>query len=269
MATTVPGGFVDEAVGGNLSNATAIELSPDGRIFVCEQAGNLRIISSNALLPTPFLTLSVNNSSERGLLGVTLDPQFTTNRFLYVYYTTPSSQNRVSRFRASISNPNIAEAGSETVLLEFPSPAGNHNGGALHFGGDSMLYVAVGDGAQGSNAQSLSNLHGKILRINPKNFPNIIPADNPFVSTSGARGEIWSYGLRNPFTFSFDPVSGVFHINDVGQSTYEEINLGRKGANFGWPTCEGNCSTSGFDNPIYNQVVEGYKVGRLVKYTQP
>ena len=223
--------------------------APDGRIFVCQQNGALRVIKNGALLPTPFLTLTVDSVGERGLLGVTFDPNFATNRFVYVYYTLPSSvspqRNRVSRFTA---NGDVATAGSETVLLELNNLSGatNHNGGALHFGLDGKLYIAVGDNAAGANSQTLNNMLGKILRMNAD---GTVPADNPFFSTAtGNNRLIWTLGLRNPFTFAVQPGTGRIFINDVGQNTFEEINDGVAGANYGWPTTEGDFNQSSFPN---------------------
>src|SRR6187397_2334060 len=165
-AATVPSGFTDAVVASGLTNPTAMALAPDGRIFVCQQGGALRVIKNGALLPTPFLTVTVNSSGERGLLGIAFDPNFVSNQLVYVYYTatTPAIHNRISRFTAS---GDVALAGSETVVMEMPnlSTATNHNGGALHFGPDGQLYVAVGDNANGANAQSLSTRLGKLLRI--------------------------------------------------------------------------------------------------------
>ncbi len=252
QAATVPGGFTDSLVANGLANPTAMEFAPDGRLFVCEQGGTLRVIKNGALLATPFLTVTVNSSGERGLLGVAFDPNFAINQFVYIYYTatTPTIHNRISRFTAS---GDAAVAGSETIILELNnlSTATNHNGGAIHFGPDGNLYVAVGDNANGANAQSFSTLHGKMLRI----FSNGgIPTDNPFFNqTTGNNRAIWALGLRNPFTFSFQPGTGRMFINDVGQSTTEEINDGIAGSNYGWPTCEGICNppNSNFRDPIY------------------
>jgi glucose/arabinose dehydrogenase len=237
-AATVPAGFTDTLVAGNLSNATAMAIAPDGRIFVCLQEGTLRVVKNGALLPTPFLSVTVNASGERGLLGVAFDPNFNTNGFVYVYYTatTPALHNRVSRFTAS---GDVAVAGSETVLLDLDnlSAATNHNGGAMHFGPDGKLYVAVGENATPSNSQTLSNLLGKVLRINADGS---IPADNPFFNAAtGKNRAIWALGLRNPYTFNFQPGTGRMFINDVGQNAFEEINDGIGGSNYGWPTCEG------------------------------
>src|SRR5262245_7316383 len=183
LAATLPAGFSETFVGG-MSNTTAMAVAPDGRIFVCEQTGTLRVIKNNALLPTPFVTLSVDSQGERGLLGVAFDPNFVTNKFIYLYYTVPTApvHNRLSRFTA---NGDVVVPGSELVLLNLDplSSATNHNGGALHFGLDGKLYVGVGENATSSNAQSLTNLLGKLLRLNSDGS---IPPDNPFVAVSGA-----------------------------------------------------------------------------------
>ncbi len=252
-AATVPSGFTDSTIASGLSSPTAMELLPDGRILVAEQGGNLRVVKNNALLATPFLTVSVNSSGERGLIGVTIDPNFATNGFVYVYYTTSGApiHNRISRFTASGGNPDVS-TGTETILVDLDnlSAATNHNGGALHFGPDGKLYVAVGDNATGANAQSMSTRHGKILRYNAD---GTIPSDNPFFATAtGANRAIWALGLRNPFTFAFQSGTGFMYINDVGQSTWEEVNEGLAGANYGWPTSEGfpGC-TPAFTCPDY------------------
>ncbi|MBL8228551.1 MAG: PQQ-dependent sugar dehydrogenase [Bryobacterales bacterium] len=252
--TPVPG-FTEVVVASGLSSPTAMAFSPDGRIFVCEQGGALRVIKNNALLATPFVTVSTDPSGERGLLGVTFDPDFAVNNYVYVYYTVPSSPrfNRVSRFTA---NGDVAVSGSELILLNLNNltTATNHNGGALHFGPDGKLYIAVGENATTANAQSLSNLLGKILRMNADGS---IPADNP-TSISGISGSptgqnrlIWAAGLRNPFTFAFDPVTGRMFINDVGQNTWEEVNVGRAGANYGWPSTEGATTDLNFGTPYF------------------
>jgi glucose/arabinose dehydrogenase len=251
-AATVPAGFTDQVVAGGLSNPTAMALAPDGRIFVCQQGGALRVIKNGALLTTPFLTVTVDSAGERGLLGVAFDPNFVSNQLIYVYYTatTPTIHNRISRFTAS---GDVALAGSETIILELPSlsTATNHNGGAIHFGPDGNLYVAVGDNANGANAQTLSTRLGKMLRITSTGG---IPTDNPFFNqATGDNRSIWALGVRNPFTFSFQPGSGRMFINDVGQNTWEEINDGIAGSNYGWPTCEGFCSppNPSFRDPIF------------------
>jgi glucose/arabinose dehydrogenase len=263
-ATSLPAGFVEELVAGGLGLSgipTAMEFAPDGRLFVAQNSGSLRVIENGILLPTPFLQLTTVTDGERGLLGVAFDPDFASNGHVYVYYTHPGSiQNRVSRFTAS-SDPNVADPDSEVVVLDgIPSETIFHNAGAIHFGLDGKLYVAVGDNADPSNSQSLATLAGKILRIDPSACTavcsNIIPLDNPFVTVNGARGEIWALGLRNPFTFAVDPVGGRININDVGERSWEEINVGIPGANYGWPVCEGKCSPS---NPAFADPVFAYR----------
>ncbi len=257
-ATGLPSGLADFPVVSGLSSPTAMQFAPDGRLFVAQQGGQLRVVSNGVLLATPFLTLTVNSSGERGLLGVAFDPNFATNQFVYVYYTatTPAVHNRISRFRA---NGNVVDTTvSEVVLLDFDNLSGatNHNGGAMHFGLDGKLYAAHGDNATGSNAQSMNNLLGKIIRMNPVPDPAAqIPTDNPFYSTaSGKNRLIWALGLRNPFTFSIQPGTGLTYVNDVGQGTWEEINDTRAGRNLGWPTTEGTFNPTTypqFTNPSY------------------
>lgn len=248
-AANVPPGFTDALVANGLTDPTAMALAPDGRIFVSQQNGALRVIKNGALLPTPFLTVTVNSAGERGLLGIAFDPNFGSNQLVYIYYTatTPSIHNRISRFTAS---GDVALPGSEVILMDLPnlSSATNHNGGAMHFGPDGNLYVAIGDNANGTNSQSLSTRLGKLLRITSTGG---IPTDNPFFNqASGDNRAIWALGLRNPFTFAFQPGVGRMFINDVGLSTWEEINDGIAGSNYGWPTCEGFCNNPGFRNPI-------------------
>jgi glucose/arabinose dehydrogenase len=238
---TLPAGFAETRIATGLASPTAMAFAPDGRLFVAQQGGALRVIKNGALLSQPFLTLSVNASGERGLLGVAFDPNFATNSFVYVYYTTSASpiHNRLSRFTASAANPDVVAAGSEVQLLNLPalSSATNHNGGAIHFGTDGKLYIAVGDNANSANAPLLTTTLGKLLRINADGST---PSDNPFLSqTTGINQLIWSRGLRNPFNFAVDPTNGRIHLNDVGQDTWEEVNHAIAGANFGWPQTEG------------------------------
>lgn len=248
-AATLPPGFTETSIGG-LSNPTAMQIAPDGRIFVCQQGGSLRVIKNGVLLPTPFVTLSVDPNGERGLLGIAFDPNFASNNFLYLYYTVASTprHNRVSRFTA---NGDVVVPGSERIILELDnlSTATNHNGGAIHFGPDGKLYVAVGENANPANAQTLGNMLGKVLRINSD---GTIPADNPFFNTAtGSNRSIWALGLRNPFTFAFQPGTGRLFINDVGQSAWEEINDGIAGSNYGWPNSEGPTSNPAFRSPVF------------------
>jgi glucose/arabinose dehydrogenase len=237
--------------------------APDGRLFVSQQGGQLRVFKNGALLATPFVSLTVDSNGERGLLGVAFDPNFATNHFVYVYYTatTPQVHNRVSRFTASVANPDVAQAGSEVTLLDLTNLGGStsHNGGAIHFGPDGKLYIAVGENENAANSQTIGNLLGKILRINSD---GTFPADNPTTfpgiagSPTGINRAIWSVGLRNPFTFNFNPVSGRMFINDVGRDTWEEINDGISGSNYGWSICEGAClpPNANFRDPLFQYV---------------
>ncbi len=248
-AATLPEGFTETQISG-LSSPTAMAIAPDGRIFVCQQGGALRVIKNGALLATPFMTLTVDPAGERGLLGIAFDPNFASNNFLYVYYTVPTQprHNRVSRFTA---NGDVVVPGSERIILELDNLTGatNHNGGALHFGPDGKLYIATGENATTSNSQTLANKLGKILRINSDGS---IPADNPFFNqASGTNRSIWALGLRNPFTFAFQAGTGRMFINDVGQSAWEEINDGIAGSNYGWPTTEGPTTNPNFRSPLF------------------
>jgi glucose/arabinose dehydrogenase len=256
VPTTLPPGFEETLVAGGLGSPTAMTSAPDGRVFIATQGGDLRVVKNGALLAAPFLHLNVDSTGERGLLGVAFDPNFNTNHFLYVYYTVPGSgvHNRVSRFTADPANPDVAAAGSEQDLLDLNplSSATNHNGGSMHFGIDGDLYVGVGENANPANSQTLGNLLGKVLRLDvaqvaasdPANSPKLIPADNPFVGqAAGINQLIFALGFRNPFTFGVQPGTGVIFIDDVGQSTWEEIDKLVPGGNFGWNLSEGFATT--------------------------
>jgi glucose/arabinose dehydrogenase len=234
-----------------LNQPIKMEFAPDGRLFVVEKVGNIRVIKNGTLLPTPFLTLPVDTYFERGFQGIAFDPNFSSNRYVYLFYTSSTtSKNRVSRFTASAANPDVVEAGSEKVLIDnIPNDGGYHMGGAVNFGSDGKLHITTGDGGTTPNtSQDLNLLAGKILRINSD---GTIPSDNPYVGQSGKRPEIWASGLRNPFTATIEEGTGRYFINDVGQASWEEIDQGVKGANYGWPVCEGNCTTAGMTNPFY------------------
>ncbi len=245
LGATLPPGFTETQVAMGLASPTAMAFAPDGRLFICEQGGKLRVVKNGQLLATPFVSLSVDSSGERGLIGVAIDPGFATNRFVYLYHTTTTMprRNRVIRLTAA---GDVAAAGSQVTIVDLDdlSSATNHNGGAMHFGADGKLYIAVGDNANSANAPSLATRHGKILRINKD---GTIPGNNPFFGTaSGANRAIWVRGLRNPFTFAFDSGLSRMFINDVGQNTWEEINDGFAGANYGWPTTEGDFDPASF-----------------------
>ena len=236
---TQPAGFTrNEGWVTGLSGSTAIAQAPDGRMFVAQQGGALRVVKNGALLAAPFMQLSVDAAGERGLIGVALHPGFASNGFVYVYYTSTEggSHNRISRFTA---NGDLMLTGSEVKLVDLPnlSSATNHNGGALHFGSDGKLYAGIGDNANSTQAPDLTKVFGKLLRFNDDGS---IPTDNPFYATSSGQARaVWAYGLRNPYTFAVQPGTGRIHINDVGENTWEEINLGVAGANYGWPNSEG------------------------------
>ena len=274
--TILPNGFAEEQYAHGLTNPTAMAFAPDPcppsgtpvhRLFVCEQAGTVRVFRNGVLQQRPFLTVTPDSCGERGLDGICFDPNFAANHYVYVYYTVPASgtappHNRLSRFTADPANPDVALAGSETRIMEMDNlgAACIHNGSALHFGPDGKLYVSTGDPTS-LNSQSLNTVLGKILRINPvpenpdgTNPESTFPTDNPFYSTTtGKNRAIYVLGLRNPFTFNFQPGTGRMFIDDVGQSTREEINEGMGGRNYGWPTCEGPCQppVAGLTNPIF------------------
>ena len=250
---TQPSGFTrNESWVTGLTGATAFAQAPDGRLFICQQGGALRVVKNGALLATPFATITVDSAGERGLIGVALDPAFATNGFVYVYSTRAAagvSHNRISRFTAA---GDVAAVGSEVTLVDLPnlSAATNHNGGGMHFGADGKLYVGVGDNANSAQAQNLTLPFGKLLRFNSD---GTIPADNPFFATqSGLARAVWAYGLRNPYTFAVQAGTGKIHINDVGENTWEEIDVGSAGANYGWPGSEGPDNVgAGITGPLF------------------
>lgn len=222
----------------------------DPRLFVVEKTGRIRVIENGAVLPAPFLDLHdrVSGGPEQGLLGLAFDPAYSTNGRFVVNYTDLNGDTRISAFRVS-ADPDVADVSTETVLLAVPQPFPNHNGGGLAFGPDGYLYAGLGDGGGGGdpngNGQSLATLLGKLLRIDLNGgTPYAVPPDNPFAAAAGpaTRGEIWSYGLRNPWRFSFDRLTHDLYIGDVGQDAHEEIDVapgGGGGLNFGWNRMEG------------------------------
>jgi glucose/arabinose dehydrogenase len=246
--------------------------TPVHRLFVCEQAGTVRVFRNGVLQPRPFLTVRTETCDERGLSGICFDPNFAANHYVYVYYTiyaSPDSSlpthNRLSRFTADPANPDVALAGSETPIMEMdtlnPFPACIHNGGAMHFGLDRKLYVAVGNNGVSAHSQDYGTVLGKILRINPvpespdgTNPESTFPPDNPFYqTTTGKNRAIYILGLRNPFTFNFQPGTGRMFIDDVGEATCERIFEGVKGGNCGWPEfeCPADPPIHGLIDPIF------------------
>jgi glucose/arabinose dehydrogenase len=249
---TLPAGFSkDEGWVAGLANATAFAQAPDGRLFVAEQGGNLRVVKNGALLGSPFVSLNVDASGERGLIGVATHPNFANNRWVYVYYTRVNGTARNNHIGRYVASGDVV-TGPETPILDLPnlSLATNHNGGAMKFGADGKLYVGVGDNNDRTLAQNLGHPFGKVLRLNDDGS---VPADNPYANTQVGQGRlVWASGLRNPFTLAVQPGSGRVHINDVGEETWEEINLGAAGANYGWPGSEGPANvTPGVTAPLF------------------
>ncbi|MGZ3396360.1 MAG: PQQ-dependent sugar dehydrogenase [Isosphaeraceae bacterium] len=263
--TTLPPGFTEAPVVSGLSSPTVMEFAPDGRLFVLEQGGNVKLVHDDGTTWTA-LHLNVDSNGERGLLGIAFDPNYNANHFVYLYYTNPNAggaswatgeHNQISRFTVDDSNPQQPTFTGEAPILDLNNliSATNHNGGAIHFGLDGMLYAGVGDNtqtfSQGEStyrvSQTLSNLLGKQLRIDVSSFNSgiatrddttvghLIPTNNPFVGTaSGINKLIYNLGLRNPFTFAVQPGTGTIFINDVGETTWEEIDQSVAGANYGW-----------------------------------
>jgi len=247
------------------------------RLFIIEQRGKIKIIKNGTLLSTPFLDISskIDNLnigySEKGLLGLTFHPDYKTNGRFFVYYSAPCTEKEfdhksvLAEYKVASSNFDIANT-HEEVLMEILEPESNHNGGCIQFGKDGYLYIGAGDGGGGGdehgtigNGQNLNTLLGKILRIDvDSKHPYGIPADNPFVGKSDVKPEIYAYGLRNPWRFSFDRVTGRLYCGDVGQNEWEETDIIEKGKNYGWRIMEGThcynpssgCKTNGLALPV-------------------
>ena len=254
----------------SLTSPVDMQVPDDGtsRFFVVEQPGTIRIIDHGSLLATPFLDIhtKVDFNGEKGLLGLAFHPNFKQNRRFFVNYVfNGASQSRIAEYLASSSNANVADPNSERILLTVNQPFPNHKGGQLVFGPDGFLYIGFGDGgSEGDplgNGQNKQTLLGKMLRIDVDHMSGglqyAIPADNPFVN-GGGLPEIYAYGLRNPWRFSFDQPTGRLFVADVGQDKYEEVDLLTKGGNFGWNIMEGmhcfnpasGCNMNGLILPI-------------------
>jgi glucose/arabinose dehydrogenase len=258
QASDPPGDLVLQQVDVGYIDPVVVTGAGDGsgRLFVVEQQGRILIVGGGVFLDISSLVDSSGN--EQGLLGLVFHPDYTNNGYFYVNYThdpvgSGPDVTRVSRFEVSAGDPDIADPSSETILIEIEQPASNHNGGDLHFGPDGYLYIATGDGGGGQdefqNAQDLGSLLGKLLRIDVDGAgPYEIPPDNPFVGQGNALDEIWAYGLRNPWRFSFDRLTGDLFIGDVGQTQVEEIDLQRAssagGENYGWSCMEGDVTVN-------------------------
>jgi glucose/arabinose dehydrogenase len=237
-----------------------------GRLFVVEQAGVIRIVRDGKISATPFLDIRdrVESGGEKGLLSVAFHPKYTENGRFFVNYTARKQgvlKSIIAEYNVSQTNPDIADR-AERVILEIEQPFANHNGGLNKFGPDGFLYIGMGDGGAAGDplnaGQSLDTLLGKMLRIDVEREPYAIPQDNPFVGRADVQGEIWAYGLRNPWRFSFDRCTGRLFAGDVGQNRLEEIDLIEKGKNYGWRIMEGSqcydpptmCNTQGLELPI-------------------
>ena len=262
------------------------------RLFVVEQAGVIRVIRHGRLLPGSFLDIRsrVTAGGEMGLLSVAFHPRYASNGRFFVNYTREPGGLRtvIAEYRVSASNPDVADS-AEKVILEIPQPFRNHNGGLNLFGPDGMLYIGTGDGGSGgdplNNGQRRDTLLGKLLRVDvDAGTPYRVPPDNPFVGRAAVRGEIWASGLRNPWRFSFDRATGRLFLADVGQNAWEEVDVIRKGGNYGWNIMEGahcfqppaGCNRAGLQLPIAEYrtslgcaitggyVYRGSRIGELV-----
>ena len=244
------------------------------RLFVMEQAGVVKVFDNNRNVGNSTVFLDIRDrvlyGGEQGLLGLAFHPNYNSNGYFYIDYVADNpTRTVIARYSVSANNPNVADKNSEQVVLEISQPFSNHKGGQLAFGADGYLYIGVGDGGSegdpSGNGQNISTLLGKILRINVdsssagRNYS--IPSDNPFVGNSlGYREEIYAYGLRNPWRFSFDSATGLLWVGDVGQDRFEEIDIGAKGKNYGWNIMEGSlcynpstdCNETGLELPIWN-----------------
>lgn len=262
----------------NLTFTRPVDLQHPGdgtnRLFVLEQPGYIRVFENNPSVTSAGVFLDITdrvNSSgnEEGLLGLAFHPDFETNGYFYVNYTAnPPRRTVISRFKVSASDPNVADKSSEKIILTFSQPFSNHNGGQITFGPDGYLYIGTGDGGSGGdpqrNGQNTKTLLGKLLRIDVNKTAGgkeyAIPSDNPFVgNTAGQMEEIYAWGLRNPWRFSFDPETNMLWTGDVGQNKLEEIDIIEKGKNYGWNVMEGTqcyspstgCDTTGLVKPVW------------------
>jgi glucose/arabinose dehydrogenase len=271
-----PAGFTWTQIVSGLSQPLDLSSPADGsgRLFIVEQPGVIRIYQDGQLLDAPFLdirSLVGSGGFEQGLLGIAFHPNFSENGFFYLNYTDRIGDTVIARYQASSGDENTADPDSAMILMQIPQPYGNHNGGGMVMGPDGYLYISTGDGGSGgdpqNNAQNVNNLLGKILRIDvDSQEPYAIPEDNPFAQGGGAP-EIWSYGLRNPWRFSFDRLTGDMYIADVGQNAWEEVNFEPAGAeggiNYGWNFREGA-------NPFRGQPPAGLElVDPVYEFPQP
>lgn len=281
-----PSGYQWSVVARGLRKPVALSHAGDGRLFIVEQRGVIWVMQDGAVRPEPYLDIQdrVNSSAfEQGLLGLAFDPDFARTGHFYVNYTDAGGDTVISRFSAGLSETQV-DPSSESLVLRIDQPFSNHNGGDLHFGPDGFLYIATGDGGSANdphgNGQNLETLLGKILRIDVGQIePYTVPGDNPFAA-GGGRAEVWAYGLRNPWRFSFDSHTGDLYIGDVGQNSWEEIDFlaadSPSGANFGWNHREGmhpfaSERTEGLIDPVaeYRNGAEGCSVSGGVVVRDP
>lgn len=240
-----------QIIGSGLEGPSGFEIAPDGRIFILEREGKIRIYKDGQLLEEPFANLPSTATGDRGLIGIAFDPNFSINHYVYFYYTALDTRNRLVRFNAE------GDIGTDgPVILYETTELSNllHVGGSIRFGADDKIYLAIGDNGYPPNAQNLTNPYGKILRLNKDGS---IPLDNPFVDHPFALEEIWAYGFRNPWRFQFDPVSGRIYGGDVGDFSVEEVNKIVAGGNYGWPICEGVCNNPNYMDPLYYYLHQG------------
>ena len=269
-AGTVPVGLQDVASGLSVPLYLTAPAGDPTRLFIVEKGGAIRVVKDGALLPTPFLDLTgrVSTGGEQGLLGLAFDPAYADNGRFVVHYTDVGGNTVVSLFRVSGDDADRADPASETIVLTAEQPFSNHNGGQILFGPDGMLYIGLGDGGSsgdpGGRGQALTDLLGSILRVDVRTGTGYtVPPDNPFLGRADANPEIWSFGLRNPWRFTFDPATGDLYIADVGQNAWEEVDVvpaaagAGRGANFGWNVTEGrhcfaqaNCDLAQFTLPV-------------------
>ncbi len=243
-------GYTETIVADSLDSPVSMVLAPDGRVFVCEQGGRLRVVRAGKLLRKPFVTVPTRPIEEEGLLGVAFDPTFVRTRRVYVLYTalSPNRRNVIAHYTAS---GDTALPGSERIVFEFDThDAHQHVGGALRFGRDGMLYATSGECGDGAKSHSLSSTAGKVIRIRPDGS---IPSDNPFpTETRGRHGAIWARGFRNAFALDIHPRTGRAFVNDVGGSLVEEVDELKRGADYGWPIAEGPSPNATLVNPIHS-----------------
>jgi hypothetical protein len=255
-----------DVVSGLVSPVHLTSPAGDARLFVVDQPGVIYVVRNGTRLATPFLDISqeVAYGGERGLFSMAFDPEYDSTGLFWVNYTDNAGDTRVERYRVS-ADPDVADAGSAELVLHVDQPASNHNGGQIAFGPDGMLYVGMGDGGGGgdvqNHGQNRSTLLGALLRLDVRTLPYAIPADNPFAGSVDDRPEIWGYGLRNPWRFSFDDVAGDLYIGDVGQGEWEEINAvaaDEAPVNYGWRIMEGthcynpsSCNQTGLRLPVH------------------